>query len=352
MADLFNRTLIIRLSSVGDVVLSSLLVRTFRKKFPSTRLDFLVKEEYAGLLQHNPHLHEVLTFPRDGSFADLRRLRRDIQKRRYDVIIDIHDSMRSRLLCVGAARVLRIKKRKLARFLLVTFKWNLYDRLGGAPPVALRYLETVHQFAVEDDGLGLELFFLPEANENVQAIVNKAGFGATERFIGLCPAAKHGNKMWPHERFAVAGAELVRAHGLPVMLFGVDDERALCEEIARGIKALAPNARTITLAGRLSLPETAAAMDRCVVVLTNDSGLMHMAAARKRPVVAVFGPTVRELGFFPFGTRHIVVEHPALACRPCTHIGLPACPQGHFKCMNEIAVPQVVDAAERLLKGS
>ncbi len=350
MADLFNRTLIIRLSSVGDVVLSSLLVRTFRKKFPDTRLDFLVKEEYAGIVAHNPHLHEVLTFPRHGSFADLRTLRSEIRQRKYDLIIDIHDSLRSRFLCSGSRQVRRIRKRKLARFLLVNLKWNLYDRLGGAPSVAFRYLEPVHQFGVEDDGLGLEVFFPPESENHLQTMLNESGFAEAEQFIGMCPAAKHGNKMWPKERFAVAAAELAAKHGLAVMLFGVESERALCEEIARGIRALSPDARTINLAGRLSLTETAAAMDRCSLVLTNDSGLMHIASARKRPVVAVFGPTVRQLGFFPFGTTSAVVEHPALACRPCTHIGLPACPKGHFKCMNEIAAPQVVEAAEGLLE--
>lgn len=352
MADSFNRTLIIRLSSVGDVVLSSLLVRTFHTRFPEARLDFLVKEEFAGLVSHNPHLHEVLTFPRNGTFSDLRRLRHEIRSRKYDLIIDIHDSLRSRFLCAGATAVRRVKKRKLARFFLVNFKINLYDRMGGAPSVALRYLEPVRRFGIEDDGLGLDLFFPSASEEYVRELLNESGFDGETTFIGICPAAKHKNKMWPKERYAVAAAELVEKRGLPVMLFGVESERALCEEIARGVTALNPDTRLINLAGKLSLPDTAAAMDFCAVVLTNDSGLMHVAAARKRPVVALFGPTVRELGFFPFGTKSSVVEHPALACRPCTHIGLPECPKGHFKCMNEIAAPQVVRAAENLLTSS
>ena len=106
----------------------------------------------------------------------------------------------------------------------------------------------------------------------------------------------------------------------------------------------------MNLAGKLNLCETAAMMDKCSVVVTNDSGLMHIAAARKRNVVAIFGPTVKEFGFFPIGTRSVVVENTELDCRPCTHIGLPSCPKGHFKCMNEISTEQVVTSANALLQ--
>jgi heptosyltransferase-2 len=92
-------------------------------------------------------------------------------------------------------------------------------------------------------------------------------------------------------------------------------------------------------------------MDHCAIVLTNDSGLMHLAAARKRKIVAVFGPTVKELGFFPYGSNSVVIEHTSLRCRPCTHVGLPDCPEGHFRCMRDISAERVVDAARALLIG-
>jgi heptosyltransferase-2 len=91
-------------------------------------------------------------------------------------------------------------------------------------------------------------------------------------------------------------------------------------------------------------------MDHCTVVISNDSGLMHLASARKRKLVAIFGPTVREFGFFPQGTESRVVEHEALPCRPCTHIGLPVCPKRHFRCMKDLTVSEVIHAAGKLLK--
>jgi len=131
-----------------------------------------------------------------------------------------------------------------------------------------------------------------------------------------------------------------------VLLFGAREEEDLCAAVAEGIRALHPGGRTVNLAGRLSLLETAAAMDRCALVVANDTGLMHIAAARGVPLAAVFGPTVRQFGFFPRGARAAVVEHPGLDCRPCTHIGLPRCPEGHFRCMNEITAEVVAQAAE------
>lgn len=344
-----NRALIIRFSSVGDIVLSSLLVRTLRARFPSCRIDYIVKEEFADLVRHSPYISRVIQFPRNGTFGDLKRLRRHIGEASYDMILDIHDSLRSRYLCAGAKNVRRIRKRKLARFLLIRFKLNLYERFGGAPSVALRYLETVRSLGVEDDGQGLDLFFSDDDALQVEQLIQKKGFGHNERFIGLCPAARHNNKMWLKERFAEAAAELYRHHGYPILLFGSRDEQQRCSEVADTVMRCEPGARVCNLAGQLTLAETAAAMDRCAVVITNDSGLMHIAAARKRNVVAIFGPTVKELGFFPFGTRSIVVEHDALACRPCTHIGLPDCPRGHFKCMEEIPSQRVVAAAHKLL---
>ena len=162
MLDSLNKTLIIRFSSVGDIVLSSLLVRTLRHRFPQIHIDFLLKSEYADLVRYNPHVNRVIEFPSGGSIGDLIRLRRAIRSERYDLVVDIHDSIRSRLLSLGARKVVRVDKRKLARWLLVNFKRDVYSSFGGAPGVAERYLETVQPYGVQDDGGGLELHVPPE----------------------------------------------------------------------------------------------------------------------------------------------------------------------------------------------
>ncbi len=349
MTDVLHKTLVIRLSSIGDIVLSSLLVRVLRSRFPACRLDYCVKEEFADLVRLNPNISNVITFPKHGGFGDVRKLMRTIRENDYDLIIDIHDSLRSRFLHLGAARVVRINKRKLARFLLVKFKWNVYGRFGGSPGVALRYLEPLRPFGIEDDGKGLELFIAENDRQRTEQLIREAGFGQ-EQFIGVCPSAKHHNKMWLKERFAETASVLSIGRQSPVVLFGSGDEAERCNAIANLIREQNPQAGILNLAGRISLNETAAMMDRCSIVITNDSGLMHIAAARKRKVVAIFGPTVKELGFFPFGTQNEVIENTELECRPCTHIGLADCPKGHFKCMNDISAAQVIASANRLLQ--
>lgn len=349
MPDTVHKTLIIRFSSVGDIVLSSLLCRALRRRFPSCEIDFLVKGEYASLVRNNPNLSHILEFPPSGSIRDLSVFRKKIREARYDLIVDAHNSLRSRVLTFGRPSVRRMRKRRFARALLVRFKWNLYDRFGGAPAVAERYLEPVTDLGVINDGNGLELFLDEDTTTSASQLLQE--MGSDGPFIGICPSARHGNKMWLAERFAETAAILSERLTTGVLVFGSAGEKQRCDEICNRIRSNNNTAQVMNLAGRTSLLESAALMDRCAVIISNDSGLMHIAAARKRPTVALFGPTVGEFGFLPFGTRNIVVQHPTLSCRPCTHIGLPQCPQGHFRCMNELPVERVLAAAETLLNG-
>jgi heptosyltransferase-2 len=349
MERILTKTLIVRLSSVGDIVLSSLLIRALHTRFPQCQIEFLVKEEYADLVRYNPYVSRTIVFPSHGTLADLRRLRQHIKESGYNLLIDIHDSLRSRVLCLGAPHVVRVRKRKLARLALVLFKIDLYSQLGGAPSVAVRYCEPLKPFGVVDDGAGLELFVPDQVRARATQILTEHGLVPGKPVIGICPSARHATKMWMPEGFAGAARSLATSHRLPVIIFGSAAERARCEAVASAIRADAPGIVVAVLAGALSLLETAAAMDACALVITNDSGLMHIAAARKRKVVAVFGSTVRQFGFFPFGTEARVVERADLKCRPCTHIGRDRCPRGHFRCMVDISVPQLVLAANELL---
>jgi heptosyltransferase-2 len=350
MRDPYTKTLIVRFSSVGDIVLSSLLVRVFRRRFPHAQIDYLVKAEYAGLVRGNPNISRVIELPVGATFSDLRNIRQKILASGYDLIIDIHDSLRSRYVSLGGKRVLRFRKRKLARFLLVRFKWDLYAWFGGAPGVAERYLETLHPIGVTSDGGGLELFLDKQDHLKAQAILHASQVPPETAMIGIAPSTRHANKQWPAERFAETIFTLLHDQNATCILFGSETERARCDAIMRQVLSAAPDARVINTAGSLSLTEAAALMDRCSVVLTNDSGPMHIAAARKRGVVALFGPTVRQFGFFPYGTESIVLERSALGCRPCTHIGLSSCPKGHFRCLKEIEPDLVVESVKQFLK--
>jgi lipopolysaccharide heptosyltransferase II len=170
----------------------------------------------------------------------------------------------------------------------------------------------------------------------------------SKKIIALCPSAKHFTKRWPKEYFTDLGIHLIRQFGVRVLLLGGPEDYAYNEDIRRLISV----DDTINLAGEFSLLQSAAAMDHCELVVSNDTGLMHIAAARRRNLIALFGPTVEELGFFPYGESSYVVEHGNMPCRPCSHIGSNVCPKGHFRCMKELHPDMVLrTAGERFLNG-
>ena len=344
----FDKILIIRFSSIGDIVLASPLIRVLRAAYPKAQIDFLVKSEYTELVRFSHHLSTVIEL-RTSDREELQTLKKRIRNERYDVIFDIHNSLRSRYLRMfsRAARVSVIDKRVLARFFLVKSKWNFYDRIVS---VADRYLETAQKFGITDDGKGLEIFIPDETLFSVSSTIGKFKLERYNTVLGLAPTSKHFTKRWQSERFVELGVKFAKEQHAKIFIFGGKSDAEYCGDMAQMINAAAGATAAESFAGKFSLLETVAALEFCDVVVSNDTGVMHLAAAKQRKVVAVFGSTVGELGFFPYGTETIVVEKKTLECRPCSHIGLANCPEGHFKCMKEITVDEVMHAATTLIK--
>jgi len=155
-----------------------------------------------------------------------------------------------------------------------------------------------------------------------------------KKYIGFCPGAKHFTKRWLPEYFIELGNELAK-FGYTVVLFGGKAEKELCAKLADKING------SINLQNENDLFRIAADMKLCKLIISNDSGLMHTAASVGAPVAAIFGSTVREFGFEPYGAKNLILENKLLSCRPCSHIGKSSCPKGHFNCMKEIK-PQFV----------
>ncbi len=343
-----EKILIIRFSSIGDIILASPLIRMLRTAYPQAQIDFLVKSEYVELIKHNQHLSSVIEL-RTTQREELHLLRQRIQKESYTAIFDIHNSLRSRHLrkFSGAKYVRVVKKHALARFLLVNLKKNFYPK--NILPVAQRYLATATSFGIDDDGKGLEVFVPDDTVSSTAAMLSKYNLNQHHHIIGIVPSAKHFTKRWLPERFVEFGVKSTSGGQLKLLIFGGKDDVDYCGDIAQMINARVGRTTAESVAGKFSLLETAAAFDHCHVIVTNDTGLMHLAGARQRKVVAIFGSTVREFGFFPYGVENIVIERKGLDCRPCSHIGLQQCPQGHFRCMKDIHVDDVLNAAQSLL---
>ncbi len=345
-----NKTLILRLSSIGDIILSSPLLRVFRKSVGnSARVDFVVRKEYAELVQFSHHLSIVHEYDVNSGYKGLQELGKQLRAEQYDLVIDIHDSIRTKYLrsVCKAKDVLVMDKRKLERWLMVNLKRNAYsDDLS----VADRYIETVEELGIKNDNKGLEIFIPDSTLFEISGKMAKLRLNQFEKVIGICPGSKHFTKRWQKEKFAEVAVRAALEFKGKVLLFGGKEEREDCDFVAEEIRRRVSEQSVSNFAGEFTLLETAAAMEFCDVVVTNDSGLMHLAAAKQRKVVAVFGSTVKEFGFAPYGTEAVVIENNGLDCRPCTHIGRKDCPKGHFKCMVDVSAVEVLTAVQSMLR--
>ncbi len=338
------RFLLMRLSAMGDVLLATPVLRMLKKSRPGCRIDFLVKNTYVSLLKANPHVGRILVFDSAGGLRGLLALARSIRNSRYDAVVDLQGNFRSRVLSFFSGAPLRSRAcmHRFRRFLLVHFGWNTYRRIV---PVPLRYLDSL-PFGVEDDGEGLELEVPDAAVSKVRGLLNIPARSKKAMIAALAPGAGRATKQWPADRFAETGRELAD-RGWHIVLVGGKNDAGVCARVSQAMRteqAPAPS----DLSGKLSLLETAAVLQLSGILITNDTGVMHMASATGTRTVALFGPTTHHFGFMPFRGRTEVVEVDT-GCRPCSYHGTESCPQKHFRCMLDISARDVTERALALL---
>jgi lipopolysaccharide heptosyltransferase II len=338
----FQKILIIRLSSIGDIILTTPLLRSIRKTYPDASITYITKKQFAGLLADSPYISELIAFDKSEGFRGLRMIRRRLKQQHFDACLDIHKNWRSRFLRfgLGAGLIGTYPKYIIRRTLLVRFKINLYSHIR---PVYLRYFKAARKLGVQYDGEGSEIHFPQAASEKVTGILSSLGYMSDTPLVIICPGATYFNKKWLSGGFVKTARHLMKVRSAFVIIHGGRDDQDQCENIAAEI---GPGA--FSLAGTLSLPETAALLKTATLVIANDSGLLHLAQSQKRPVIGIYGSTTRELGFFPIEQNSVVVET-TVSCRPCTPKGLNYCPKVHFRCMKDITPEMVIEAALRYL---
>lgn len=323
----YQKILIVRLSSLGDILLTTPLIRSLKKVYPTIEIHFLLREEYQDLLIHNPNVSKLITIKREDPNSKTRDI---LSKYKYDFVFDLQNNLRSRVLTHGLhCRKVRFKKLSWQKFLLVKLKLNM---LRNALSIPKRYASVIK--GLELDNEGLELYTKENQSESLSGVTN---------IIGFCPGSRHFTKMWPKEYFIELGKILID-NGFNIVLFGGKDDLQLCGEIKSNLT------KCIDLSNDNIILQTAANMKLCKAIICNDSGLMHTACAVGVPVIAIFGSTVKEFGFFPFGCKHLVLENKSLSCRPCSHIGKSHCPKKHFNCMREIKPQFVFNSLQNFLK--
>lgn len=310
----------IRFSSLGDILLTAPALRGLRARFPSAHIDLLVAKEYAAAAALLPGPNRILTFDRRTGYRGLLQLRSQLS-RRYSILVDLQNSFRSAFLRLTAFPTFWVKARRyrLRRWLLIRSKWNLYR---SVPAVPLRYLNALDTLGVHDDGRGLNLFLSDDAVSRARDLLELIAAVPMQTVV-FCPGARHATKRWP-EKYWIELGRLLQERDFRVVVIGSENEANELAIIAQSIEAV--------LITEKNVDEIAALFQRTAAVISNDSGLMHLAAGLNVPLIAIFGPTVKEFGFYPYRARSVVLEQ-QLNCRPCSAMGGARCPKEHFRCM-------------------
>ena len=334
--------LIIRFSSIGDIILTTPLVRCLRSAYPGCQIDFLVKKEFAVLLTQNPNLSTIISFDKKAGKGELIKIRSLIKNNKYTHILDIQRNIRSIYVSAGAgAKVTGFSKKLVARVLLIRFGINIYKEIK---PVYLRYFEAATALGIAYDGKGTEVFPSATEEQKLTELFAQNGITSGTKILAVAPGAHWENKRWTPEGFAAAADTFYSETGAKTILIGGTRDVEICNDVQLLMKT-----PSLNLSGKLSLMGSAALLGKSSMVFTNDTGMLHMAEAMKAPVVAIFGPTTRELGFYPLADKSRVAET-ELSCRPCTQKGLHYCPKKHFRCMIDTRPGAVSDLAKELLK--
>ncbi|MDP1763288.1 MAG: glycosyltransferase family 9 protein [Sediminibacterium sp.] len=322
--------LIIRFSSIGDIVLTSPVVRFLKQQVVGAEVHYLTKENYRGLVSANPYIDKVQVL---GSSWDL--MMHQLRYEDYDYIIDLHHNLRTLRIkrALRSAKHVSFNKLNIQKWLLTAFGINRLPAIH----IVDRYLHTLKGLNVVNDGKGLD-YFIPE-KDKVQAkdLPLSHLFG----FIGIVIGAALNTKKLPVHKLQ----QLCAGIDYPVLLLGGPEDHTAGEQIAATDPVKIYNA-----CGKFSLHESADLVHRSKIIITHDTGLMHIAAACQKPIISVWGNTIPAFGMAPYygdkSVKQYISEVTDLRCRPCSKIGYQKCPKGHFKCMEW----QDMDKLGRMIK--
>jgi len=327
---------ILRLSSLGDIVLTAPLIEAIRGKYHDAHIDFITKAQYGDLAERLPEVTNVLRLDTSKGFDGLRAFKKGLKQNKYDFVLDLHNNFRTVYLRTGLAPYCSvIKKRSYKRLLLVQRKKNL---LQDEPDVTGRYFETARDLGITDTGKPPHL-------------VRKLHTASTKDLfrVALCPGSKHWNKQWPIEYWQKIAATLYST-GARIEFYGAAEDQATVDQIISALPTPLDTEHFRDLTGKLPITKVIDYIARCRVAFTNDSGLMHIASAVGVPVISFFGPTVKTFGFAPRAKNATVLEVEGLYCRPCTTIGRAECPEGHFRCMKELTPELVLEQFHKVYR--
>ncbi|MBC7448690.1 MAG: glycosyltransferase family 9 protein [Hymenobacteraceae bacterium] len=326
------KILVLRFSSIGDIVLTTPVVRELATQIPGAKIHFATKPAFAQLFAASPYVHKTHVL-----LGTLNELIAELKAEQFDHVIDLHNNLRTRILTARlGVPTRRFDKLNVEKWLLVNLKIN---RL---PPVHIveRYRAAAAHLEIKDDGRGLD-YFIPSEQEitlETLPVSHRAGY------VAVAIGAQHYTKRLPPDKLLAACEKLAA----PLVLLGGKEDAAAAAEVEEYFRQRpAAATRIYNAVGRYSLHGSASLVRQARFVVSHDTGLMHIAAAFGKRIISIWGNTVPEFGMTPFRTEYAALQVLGLPCRPCSKIGYAQCPKGHFKCMREQDLSGLVAAVAR-----
>jgi ADP-heptose:LPS heptosyltransferase len=324
------KILILRFSSLGDIVLSSPIIRIL-KSHQQHEIHFATQKEFESVLEANPYIDKIHLLEKG-----VPNLVQTLKKENFDIVIDLQNSLKTRSVKNRLrTRSMTFKKQNLKEWLLVNFKINLLSKTH----VVDQLVEVVTPLGAKMDSLGLD-YFIPEKDE-----VEHAWFPDSHKkgFAVLVVGSKYKTRQLPVSRMI----ELCDRINKPIILVGGKADVDIANEIEAFFKPTTDrmekeieilNKKTVIFnaCGKFSINQTASIISKSNWVFTHDTSMMHIAAAFKKPIYSIWGNTIPEFGMYPYRTQFSIFENKNLKCRPCSSTGFDKCPKGHFKCMNNL----------------
>lgn len=326
--------MIIRFSSIGDIVLTTPIVRALKQQIPNVEIHYLTKASFAGILEANPYIDKIHCFK-----DKLKEVIPILKEENFDCIIDLHKNLRSSLVKLQLRkRAYTFDKLNFEKWLIVNFKINLLPKIH----IVDRYFGAVKALGVKKDGKGLD-YFIPEGDEFDLKQLPKTHQNG---FVAMVIGAKHATKQLPFEKLLNTCKKI----DFPMVLLGGPDEVTTAQRLCDKLDDHIYNA-----VGAMNLHESASILKKSKLVVSYDTGLMHIASAFDKDIVSIWGSTIPEFGMYPYlpeggkGESEII-EVENLKIRPCSKIGYDKCPHGHFKCMRLINEDDIAAAVFRFWK--
>jgi len=316
------KLLIVRFSSIGDIVLTSPVPRIAKEQLKA-EVHYVTKSQYVSLLENSPHIDKIYSFEKN-----INEVIPLLKKEKYDYIIDLHNSLRSKILKYK----LKIKSKVVDK--KNPDKWKMVNLKSKItiPHIVNRYIAPLERLGCHNDEKGLDFFYKKD-----KMLFEK--YNIPTPYICISLGAKHFTKKIPINVII----DIISGINKNIVLIGGNDVIDEALEIEKNI-----DKPLVNLVGKINIPQSAQIIDYCEKLLTADTGMMHIAAALKKETIVLWGNTVPEFGMYPYYGKHKVkssnFEVSGLKCRPCSKIGFDKCPKGHFKCMTEQNTEEIISS--------